>query len=80
MAGFGKGKIKLKDLIDVDIHSKADLLSLFQEFHTAKKEYDSIKYALKMVKQTGYGIATPAIEDMQLDTPEIVKQGSRYGV
>ena len=33
-----------------------------------------------MVKQTGYGIATPAIEDMQLDTPEIVKQGSRYGV
>ena len=70
----------LKDLIDVDIHSKADLLSLFQEFHTAKKEYDSIKYALKMVKQTGYGIATPAIEDMQLDTPEIVKQGSRYGV
>ena len=70
----------LKDLIDVDIHSKADLLSLFQEFHTAKKEYDSIKYALKMVKQTGYGIATPAIEDMQLDTPEFVKQGSRYGV
>ena len=70
----------LKDLIDVDIRSKADLLSLFQEFHTAKKEYDGIKYALKMVKQTGYGIATPAIEDMQLDTPEIVKQGSRYGV
>ena len=70
----------LKDLIHVDIRSKADLLSLFQDFHTAKKEYDSIKYALKMVKQTGYGIATPAIEDMQLDTPEIVKQGSRYGV
>ena len=70
----------LRELIDVDIQSKADLLSLFQEFNTAKKEYDSIKYALKMVKQTGYGIATPSIEDMKLDKPEIVKQGTRYGV
>jgi stage IV sporulation protein A len=33
-----------------------------------------------MVKQTGYGIATPTIEDMKLDKPEIIKQGPRYGV
>ena len=70
----------LKDLINVDIKSKADLLNLFQEYNTAKKEYDSIKYALKMVKQTGYGIATPSIEDMKLDKPEIIKQGTRFGV
>ncbi len=70
----------LKELINVDIKSKADLLSLFQEFNIAKKEYDGIKYALKMVKQTGYGIATPSVEDMKLDKPEIIKQGPRYGV
>ena len=70
----------LKELINVDIKSKADLLSLFQEFNTAKKEYDQFKYALKMVKQTGYGIATPSIEDMKLDKPEIIKQGPRFGV
>ena len=70
----------LKELIDIDITSKKDLLSLFQEFNTAKKEYDQFKYALKMVKQTGYGIATPSIEDMKLDKPEIIKQGTRYGV
>ncbi len=70
----------LKELINIDIKNKADLLSLFQEFNTAKKEYDQIKYALKMVKQTGYGIAIPSIEDMKLDKPEIIKQGSRYGI
>ena len=70
----------LKELIDVDIKSKADLLSLFQELSVAKKEYDQMKYALKMVKQTGYGIATPSIEDMKLDKPEIIKQGPRYVV
>ena len=70
----------LTDIIKIDVKNKADLLSLFQEFNTAKKEYDQIKYALKMVKQTGYGVATPSIEDMKLDKPEIVKQGPRYGV
>ena len=45
-----------------------------------KKEYDQIKTALKMVKQTGYGIAAPSLEDMKLEKPEIIKQGSRYGI
>ena len=70
----------LTDIIKIDVKNKADLLALFQEFNTAKKEYDQIKYALKMVKQTGYGVAIPSIEDMKLDNPEIVKQGPRYGV
>ena len=70
----------LKDIINVDISSKADLLNLFQEFNEAKNEYDQIKGALKTVKQTGYGIASPTLSDMKLETPEIIKQGSRYGV
>ena len=70
----------LNDIIGVSVSSKADLLSLFQEFNVAKKEYDQIKSALKMVKQTGYGIASPTLDDMKLDPPEIIKQGSRFGV
>ncbi len=70
----------LKDIIGVDITSKAALLALFQDYTEAKQEYDQIKGALKMVKQTGYGVATPTLADMKLDTPEILKQGSRYGV
>ncbi len=70
----------LKDIIQIDVRNKAQLLSLFQGFKEAKEEYDQIKYALKMVKQTGYGVATPTLADMKLDTPEITKQGSRYGV
>mgnify|MGYP005806676845 FL=1 len=70
----------LKDIIGVDITSKAALLTLFQDYTEAKQEYDQIKGALKMVKQTGYGVATPTLADMKLDTPEILKQGSRYGV
>ena len=53
---------------------------MFQELNEAKTAYDQIKGALKMVKQTGYGIASPTLADMKLETPEIIKQGSRYGV
>ena len=70
----------LTEIINIDVKNKADLLALFQDLNIAKKEYDQIKYALKMVKQTGYGVATPSIEDMKLDKPEIIKQGPRYGV
>ena len=70
----------LKDIIGIEIKSKSQLLSLFQEYNEAKHEYDQIKSALKMVKTTGYGVASPSLEDMKLDTPEIIKQGSRYGV
>ena len=70
----------LKEIIGIDITSKSQLLSLFQDYNEAKMEYDQIKSALKMVKQTGYGVASPSLLDMKLDTPEIIKQGSRYGI
>ena len=70
----------LKDIIGVDLRSKGDLLKLIQEYNEAKQEYDQVKSALKMVKATGYGIATPSLKDMKLDTPEVIKQGSRYGI
>ncbi len=70
----------LSEIIKVDVTNRAELLNLFQDLNEAKREYDQIKYALRMVKQTGYGVATPSLDDMKLDTPEITKQGSRFGV
>ena len=70
----------LKEIIGVDINNRADLLSLLQDYNEAKLEYDQVKTALKMVKTTGYGVASPTLSDMTLDTPEIIKQGGRYGI
>ena len=70
----------LKDTIGVSVKSKADLLMLFQDYNEAKSEYDQIKSALQMVRTTGYGVASPTLNDMKLETPEIIKQGSRYGI
>lgn len=70
----------LKEIIGIEIKNKAELMGLMQEFSKAKKEFDAVSSALKMVKQTGYGFASAALEEIELSTPQIVKQGNRYGV
>ena len=70
----------LKETIKTDINTKADLLRVFQDYNETKDEFDGIKEALKMVKSTGYGVANPSLKDMKLENPEIIKQGSRYGI
>src|SRR5690625_3500051 len=70
----------LKEIVGEEIRGKEHLLELMQDFAYAKREYDQVADAIQMVKQTGYGIASPSIQDMELDEPEIIRQGSRYGV
>ena len=70
----------LKEIIGTSINSRSALLSIFQEYNDTKEEFKQYKNALKQVKEIGYGIAMPTINDMKLDTPEIVKQAGRYGV
>ncbi len=62
------------------IDSEQDLLRCIKELTDIKKQYDKIKPALDEVEATGYGIVMPAIEELSLEDPEIVKQGNQYGV
>src|SRR5574344_1634013 len=70
----------LKDVLGGITLNKASLLKVFMEYSLNKDETSSLKSALKMAKSTGYGIVYPTLADMKLSTPEIIKQGSRYGV
>jgi stage IV sporulation protein A len=70
----------LTEVVGVEIRGKDHLLQLMQEFAHAKKEYDRFAEALEMVKTTGYGIAAPTLSEMSLDEPELIRQGSRFGV
>lgn len=70
----------LMEVVGVEIRGKDHLLQLMQEFAHAKREYDRFAEALEMVKTTGYGIASPSLEEMKLDEPELIRHGSRFGV
>jgi len=70
----------LSEMMDGLVKSKANMLKVFASYKESKEETEIIKSALKSAKQTGYGIVYPTLKDMQLDNPEVIKQGSRYGV
>ena len=70
----------LKSMMGDMVTTKAGLLKIFASYSEDKEEMDSLKSALKMAKNTGYGIVYPSIKELKLETPELVKQGSRYGV
>lgn len=70
----------LSEILGEAIDDKGQFIALLQNFVKAKHEYDRISTALETVKATGYGIATPTPADMQLDKPEVIKQGSRFGI
>ena len=63
-----------------EINDDFALIGYIKELAIAKKAYDKLKGALEEVKQTGYGIVEPSRDELELGEPEIIKQGSRFGV
>lgn len=70
----------LTEITGVEVNDEAELFSTITKLSETKKQYDKVAYALEEVKQKGYGIVMPGMEELILEEPEMVKQGSRYGV
>ena len=90
---LGKGKVcydisakpelfytALSDECGMVIEDDFSLMSKIKDLVHAKQEYDKISFALEEVKRTGYGVVAPSLDEMVLEDPQIVKQGSHYGV
>ena len=70
----------LSEITGVEMTNEGDLFSIISGLSKTKKKYDKIAYALEEVNAKGYGIVTPSMDELILDEPEMVKQGSRFGV
>lgn len=70
----------LSEITNVDVTNEGDLFSIISDLSKTKKKFDRIAYALEEVEAKGYGIVNPSIDDLELEEPEMIKQGSRFGV
>lgn len=70
----------LEESTGLCIENEEGLMRTLEEMAEIKKKYDKIAVALQEVNQKGYGIVSPSIDELTLEEPEIVKQGSRFGV
>lgn len=65
----------------MNINNDFELIAQIRSLAQAKTQYDKMKDALQQVNETGYGIVQPSLDELILDEPQIVKQGSgRFGV
>lgn len=70
----------LGEATGLEIPDESALMPRMIELAEMKREYDKVKCALDEVAATGYGIVMPSLDELELEEPEIVKQGGRYGV
>lgn len=62
------------------LHSDGELLTLLERLAVVQAEHQKVAAAMEEVRATGYGIVIPEAEELELEQPEIIKQGGRYGV
>lgn len=64
----------------ITVTGESELFPLLLELSKVQREYARLEQALLQVRQTGYGIVMPSMEELKFEQPEISKQGGRYGV
>lgn len=70
----------LSEASGMKIEGEHKLIGIMKELVRVKKEYDRLEYALHEVKEKGYGVVAPKLDELSLEVPEIIKQGNRFGV
>ncbi len=70
----------LSETVDLPIANDYALVETIRMLSDIKKEYDKISGALGDVKRKGYGVVSPAFEEIVLEKPTVFKQGNRYGI
>ncbi len=70
----------LEEETGFQLQGEHHLFRLVRDLAVAKREYDKVSSALTEVRQNGYGVVNPTMDDMNLEEPELIRQGNRFGV
>lgn len=70
----------ISDITELSIKNEYQLMHSLKELAAKKKEFEEVSRALHDARERGYGVMKPALSDIVLSEPEVVKHGSKYGV
>lgn len=70
----------LSDMLGEKISNDYDLLCMLKEISVMKGEYAQVMSAMQSVRMKGYGVITPSRDEIELDAPEVIKHGNKFGV
>ena len=70
----------ISELVGENICSEYQMLATLREMAKMKREYVKVIHALEAVRYKGYGVVMPDREEIMLETPELIRQGNKFGV
>ena len=73
-------KTLINELCATPIETQADLVKALYYGHKAMLLENEYGQAIKSCQETGYGVAIPSVNNMQMLPPTVIKQAGRYGV
>ena len=70
----------LSEQTGLEIGDERGLMEHLRMLSDKQREFDKIAQAYEQVKETGYGIVMPTIDELKLDEPQIIRQSGKYGI
>ena len=70
----------LSELLGCEVTGERRFYQELRELAKRRAEYEKIATACEEVEGKGYGVVLPAANQIQISTPELMKQGGKYGV
>lgn len=90
-AGTGRVQVELKPKdgvffkvasqeCGIDVNDDYDLLNELKTLCAGREKIQKLQAAMEQVETLGYGIVAPTMDEIELNEPQVLKQGQQYGV
>ncbi len=70
----------LSGMCGVSMEGEYDLIHTIRELSKMREQYVKVQAALEAVRGGGYGVVVPELEEIKMEEPTVIKQGSKFGV
>ena len=70
----------LSEMSGIQMESEYDLIHTMKELAAMKEQYVKVQSALEAVRESGYGVVVPELNEIQIEDPSVIRQGNKYGV
>ncbi|MBO5247070.1 MAG: stage IV sporulation protein A [Eubacterium sp.] len=70
----------ISKMTGVTVRDEYELIGLVRDLSEKKLEYEKVADALQSVRMRGYGVVTPTLSDINMEEPQLMKHGNKFGV
>lgn len=70
----------LSELTGLCIENEYELIQMIKELSEHRQEYQKVRTAMESVRRSGYGVVMPERDEIQMEEPEIIRQGNKFGI